>query len=624
MKNAVRSAAIIAVLAIVAAACGGGGSDTASPSSGGSSSGSEIPSGGTVKLAAVGDVSAAFDPAKEYYQLSFEYFKCCLLRMLYSTNGFAVDEGGSELRPDLAADMPTVSDDGLTWTFSIKPGVHYSPPFADVEVTAQDFIRAMTREADPKASSGGYSFYYSAIEGFDAVSSGDADTISGMTAIDDHTLQIVVTAPTGDLAWRMAMPSSAPIPPNGDAPLGAAEGHTKDYGRFLVATGPYMFEGTDALDFSVPAADQKQVTGYIPGRQIVLVRNPSWDPATDDLRPAYADRLEATIGGDVADLYNKVDTGEIDYVLDAAPPADVLQRYSTNPDLQARLFTHPQNAVSYASMNLAVPPFDDIHVRKAVNLALDKAGGRQLGGGPLTGVNAGHIFPDGLLNNLLKDYNPYATPDDHGDIDKAKAEMALSKYDTNQDGVCDADVCKNILTITSTTDPAPRVAALYAENVAGIGLSLDVKALQTTTMYAKCNEMPSNVPFCTSVGWIQDYPDAYTFGPPLFGSASLYPGCCNYDALGATPAQLKEWGYSITEVPNVDSKLDECAAIAVGDARTQCWANFDKYLMEEVVPWAPRTFTNINEIISTNIVNYSYDEFGGQVALDHLAVAPSA
>jgi len=62
----------------------------------------------------------------------------------------------------------------------------------------------------------------------------------------------------------------------------------------------------------------------------------------------------------------------------------------------------------------------------------------------------------------------------------------------------------------------------------------------------------------------------------------------------------------------------------VGDARTQCWADFDKYLMEEVVPWVPRTFTNINEIISANVVNYSYDEFGEQIAFDHVAVSASS
>ena len=58
------------------------------------------------------------------------------------------------LKPDLAADLPAVSDDGLTYTFTLKPGIHYAPPLQDVEVTAQDFIRALEREADPKASVG--------------------------------------------------------------------------------------------------------------------------------------------------------------------------------------------------------------------------------------------------------------------------------------------------------------------------------------------------------------------------------------------------------------------------------------------------------------------------------------
>jgi len=621
MKNLVRSAAVVAVLAVIGVACGGGGGAATETTTGEASA---IPTGGTFRIAQEGDVSAAYDPQKEYYQLSFEYFKCCLLRTLYSTNGLPVDQGGTVLRPDLAADQPTISSDGLTWTFPIKPGIYYSPPFQDVQVTAQDFIRAMMREADPKASSGGYSFYYSAIEGFDAFGAGKADTISGMTAIDDQTLQIKVTAPTGDLIWRMAMPASAPIPPNGDAPLGAAEGHTKNYGRFLIGTGPYMFEGTDQLDFSLPPDQQEPVSGYIPGRQVVLVRNPSWDPATDNLRPAYVDRIEATIGGQATDLYNKVETGEIDYVADADPPPDVLRRYSTNPDLQDRLATHTQNAVAYTSMNLAVPPFDDINVRKAMNFILDKAGAIQLGGGPLTGQVAGHIFPDPLINNLLSDYNPYASPNDSGDVAKAQEAMKQSKYDTNGDGKCDDPSCKNILAITSTTEPAPRIAALFNQNVQQIGMSFEVRALETTTMYAKCNSLGDRVPICLAVGWLQDYPDAYTFGPPLFGSESLYPACCNYSAVGASPAQLREWGYSVTQVPNVDGKLQECAALEVGDARTQCWANFDKYLMEQVVPWVPRRFTSLNEIVSPNVVSFSYDEFGEMMAFDRVAVAPSA
>jgi hypothetical protein len=143
-------------------------------------------------------------------------------------------------------------------------------------------------------------------------------------------------------------------------------------------------------------------------------------------------------------------------------------------------------------------------------------------------------------------------------------------------------------------------------------------------MFSKCYTLSNRTPFCLALGWIQDYPDPITFGPPLFGSESLTPACCNYNTLGATPDQLKEWGYSITSVPSVDDRLDACSATPVGDARTQCWADLDKYLMEEIVPYVPRSFTNQNDIYSANVVNHSFDEFGGITALDHLALAPAA
>jgi peptide/nickel transport system substrate-binding protein len=622
MRRAVRLVAVIAVLAIVAAACGKSGTSESSSSP---SSGAELQQGGTLNLAQTSDVSAAFDPQKEYYQVSWSYYRCCLLRTLLSSKEIPLEDGGGDLQPDLAVDLPTVSDDGLTYTFTIKPGIKYQPPLQDVEVTAQDFIRALEREADPKASSGGYPFYYSAIEGFDDFTAGKADSISGLSAPDDQTLVVKITEPAGDLPWRFAMPATAPIPPNPADPqaaLGVADGHTTNYGRYLVGTGPYMFEGSENLDFSVPAKDQEAVSGYVPGRQIVLVRNPSYDPATDGLRPAYPDRIETTIGGDPADLYNKVDTGEIDYVADNSPPANVLQQYSTNPDKQQYLHTYQQNALYYISMNLGVPPFDDIHVRKALNYAFDKAGSIQLSGGALTGSVAEHIFPDGLLDNKLKDYAPYATADSHGDLEKAQAEMAQSKYDTNGDGVCDDPVCQNVITLGVQQDPGPRRMAVFTENLKGLGIEVTPKELDGPVIYSKCISSPDQFPLCVYVGWVQDYADAYTFGPPLFDASSLYPACCNYSLLGASQDQLKEWGYPAgTTVPDVGDKLKECAAIPVGDERFTCWANFDKYLMEEVVPWVPVTFSNANDITSARVVNYSFDYGGQQASFDSFAFA---
>jgi peptide/nickel transport system substrate-binding protein len=614
--------AVVAVLGIVAAACGGsnGGGGSSGATGGTGATGTDL-SGGTLRMAMLGDVSAAFDPQKEYYSVAWEYLQCCLLRTLSSYKGVPTDDGGTQLFPDLAAAAPTVSDDQLTWTYQLKPGVHYGDPFTDVTVTAQDFIRALEREANPKANVGGYSFYYSVIKGFDDFASGKADSISGLSAPDDSTLKIEVTTPTADLGYRLAMPAAAPIPPNADAALGAAEGHDKDYGRFLVATGPYEFQGADALDFSKPAADQKPVAGYTPGRSIILVRNPGWDASTDDLRPAYPDEIDVTIGGNNDDLYNKIESNDLDFVVDGAVPPDVIRKYQTNPDLQSKINVYPSDALRYISFNFLVPPFDDIHVRKAFNWALDKQGMRQLRGGETTGEIAGHIMVNSLENNLLKDYDPYATPNSAGDIAKAKAEMAQSKYDTNHDGVCDAPECSNILAMTDREDPYPKQAALIAPIMQQIGLTFDVKELERTTMYSKCNDLHALAGICLGPAWGKDFPAGYTFAGPLFDSSALFPSCCNYDGLGATSAQIKEFGYTaVTSVPSVDDKIAACAKTQ-GDALFQCWADFDSYLMENVVPFAPYLFDNSVDITSDNVINYSFDQFAGLAAFDQMAVA---
>lgn len=612
------------MLAITAAACIGGGGEE--PGGGGGTTTREIPTGGIIQGAMTGDVYAAFDPAfapaQESDPVSWEYFRCCLLRTLMSYNGKPTGEGGAQIFPDLAAADPEISIDHLTWIFTLKSGIHYAPPFQDVEITAGDFVRALEREADPKANVNGYSDYYSVIKGFEEFARGDADSISGVSAPDEATLAVELNSPSGDLGYLFGMPATAPIPPNGDARLGAAEGHNKDYGRFLVATGPYMFAGSKNMDFSGPADQQTPVSGFVPGRSIELVRNPSWDRATDDLRPAYVDGFQITIGGDQTDLYNKVDAGELDIVVDSGPPPELLQKYSTDPTLQARLYTFPSDVVRYLSFNLAIPPFDDVHVRKAVNLAVDKAGLRQLSGGPLAGEIAGHIMVNSLQNDLLKDYDPYASPNAAGDLDAAKAEMALSNYDSDGDGVCDDPVCDGILVVTDESPPYPEQGALIQQNLELLGLELDIRSFQRIPMYIKCNSPADHVALCTAPLWGKTYADGSTFALPLFESVSIST-CCNYSLVGASADVLKENGYEVTSVPSVDHKVADCV-VATGDERFQCWADLDELLMTEVVPWVPYLFDNHNTIVSERIVNYSFDQFAGLDALDHLAIATEA
>ncbi len=98
-------------------------------------------------------------------------------------------------------------------------------------------------------------------------------------------------------------------------------------------------------------------------------------------------------------------------------------------------------------MNLTQPPFDDVHVRKAMNLVMDKTGLIRAWGGSQIGDPATHILPPELSPPELDGYDPYPSADFAGDEDAAKEEMKQSKYDTDKDGICDAPECKGIVNI---------------------------------------------------------------------------------------------------------------------------------------------------------------------------------
>jgi peptide/nickel transport system substrate-binding protein len=617
IRRYLRLVALVGVLAVLAAGCAQEAEEQPQP-------GGDIKAGGVIKMGISADVDNAFDPAKEYSQLAWSIFNCCLLRTLLQYNGLDADEGGSEVQPDLATDLPEVSDDGLTYTFTIKDGVTFAPPFEDVEITSADFVRAIERETCSVCHEGGYAFYYtdnsngdSLIEGIQEFAAGDADSISGVQTPDDKTLVITLTEPAGDFPLRMAMPAMAPIPE------GAAEGHDKDYGRFLVASGPYMFEGSDQLDFSVPAKQQKPVAGYDPGRSWLLEQNPSWNADTDDLRSAYLDGVEVQINESSDVNFNKWEAGEIDYVYDGVVPADLLQQYATDPELKEQLKVNATDGLRYLSMNIAEPPFDDVHVRKAMNFVIDKDGLRRTRGGELYGPTAGHIIPDTILGGVLEGYDPYPSEGGQGDVEAAKAEMMQSKYDTNQDGICDAPECKKVSLIADREVPYAEQNALIADNAAQIGIDFRVgEGDRYTFMYDKCLDPSAHAAFCPSVGWFKDYGDAFTFGPPILGSVAIGPeGCCNYSLVGASPEQLADAGYKVTDVPSLDQTFAECATIPLGDDRNNCWAEADRTAMEEIVPFVPWIFDNEVRLAGPRIVNYTYSSNQGTMALQHVALA---
>ena len=597
--------------------------------------------GGTLRLAVPNDglgyTAIDLDP-RAYSVESWELSRCCLLRTLYSYNGKPAEDGGAEVRPDLSQGMPEVSNDGLTWIFRLKAGLRYAPPFEDTSIVALDIVRGLERQARagmhlPPLED--YSSFYSVIRGFDDYPE-EADSIVGLETPDERTLVVRLTEITGDLPYRFTLPATAPIPE------GASKGHDDDYGRFLVASGPYMVEGSEDLDFSDPPREQEPASGFVsasttyrkrvtevvePG-SLVLVRNPSWDQATDPLRPAYPDRIElADEGRSSLEVARLVDAGEVDLVYGpGGSPAEQVARYRASPALEERLHVHAMDVGWAATMNLAIPPFDDVNVRRAVNFAIDDAalverlskppyGPADRRGG--SGEMGTHIAPDTFEGLILQAFDPYPY-----DPAVARERLRASAYDRTGDGVCDAPACRGVRAVVLDVGSIPHQAKMIRQDLTEVGIDLALEIEPPERFFPLMSDPREHVPILIAHGWGKDYPEGTGWFLGLFDVSGLKNGG-NTSLVGASPEQLREWGYEVTSVPSVDDRLEACQQRR-GAARTTCWAELDQYLMSEVVPRVPYMFLEYAQAVSERVVSYSFDQFASMPALDRIALAPDS
>jgi peptide/nickel transport system substrate-binding protein len=562
------------------------------------------------------------DPQSGALSNSTEIFRCCLWRTLLSYPGVSAAEHGADVQPDVAASLPEVSGDGLTWTFHLRDGLHYAPPFQDTEIVAADFVRSITRSLTPASTESKFSYpgpignytadayLADAIVGGRDHANGKATQVSGLEAPDPHTLTVHLSAPQGDLPFLLAWPGLGPIPANPaypDDPLGVAQGHDNDYGRFLVASGPYMVEGADALDLSVPAAYQVPPSGDRLNSW-TLVRNPSWDPATDPLRPAIPDRIVfVPVPAGKANAW--IGSGRVDLVPDTvAPdkaPAD-------------RTLTSPRDALRFLGLNLALPPFDDLDVRIAMNEVIDRQAVAETATSQgIPGEPATHIALDNLEDHLLVGFDTWGVS---GDVAAARDEMRASRYDADGDGRCDGDVCTVTMLARPVNDQPWQtpVARVVAGDLAKIGLDVHIEASSRIYRSYGAPQLHTEIRFDS---WIKDFPTAGTFFPPLFYSSFI--GNVNDSMMGASKATLRKNGYNPeVQVPNEDARIQSCLD-AIVPAQAECWANLDQYLTEQVAPIVPLFSETISRETSSRLTSITVDASSSQPwpAFDHAVVA---
>jgi peptide/nickel transport system substrate-binding protein len=622
--------ALVASLALIAAGCGGdeeggetGATGATSATGATGATGAEFTQGGVVReeLTDFG-FTGAFDPTGEYLGTAWSWYQNMLIRGLVSYPFLPGQEGNTPI-PDLATDLGQVSADGLTITFTLKDGVMFGPPLSR-PITSADVAYAFQRINTESLIAQYGNYYCGTIVGMTCDAKSPDEPIEGIETPDEKTIVFTLERPTGDLLYRLAMPAATPMPPE----VAGCFTTAGDYGRYLVSSGPYMIMGSDEQD-ATSCDTLKPLSGYDPDKFMYVERNPDWDTATDGTRLANFDGWSLEINTNLEDSYNKLLNGELD-VLHGAPPAAILQQYLTNPDLQPLFHSEEGDRTWYITMNLLVPPFDDINVRKAANLVVNKAAMLQATGGESAGLIATTVEPPSVLPELAT-YDPYATPNSEGDVEAAKAAMAESAYDSDGDGVCDDPVCDNVLMVNRNYEPWSEYTPILQENFAEIGINLKIRELDTSTAYTTIQTMNNLVPIAVNAGWGKDYGSPYGFNFFLFNTAGLAcEGSVNYSNLGITEDVAKDCGVTdafnaITDnganpIPSVDADMEACVALPAGAEYQQCWADLDTKLMEEIVPWVPYRWGAANIAVGTTIENYTFDQNAGLIAYARIAV----
>jgi peptide/nickel transport system substrate-binding protein len=552
-------------LAFVAAGCGGGGHSTSGVQGANHTlvtSGAK--KGGTITVLSEGDIDH-LDPGAAYYQFTYAITYVTQRPLLaYKPNSI-------QPVPDLAASMPTVSKDGKTVTVHIKHGIKYSPP-VNREVTSADVKYAIERGFDAAVGNGYASAYFGVIQGAPTKIGNTVPNISGIQTPNKYTIVFKLSKPSGIFVSALQEPLTAPVPKEYAAKYD--KGTQSSYGNHEVATGPYMVQNNAA----------GKITGYSPGKSIVLVRNPNFNPKTS-WRPAYADKIVFKEGFDPSVATKQTLSGQADVNGDFPPPPADLKSILSNSSQKSQLEFTPTAGSRFVALNTQKPPFNNVNVRKAVAFILDRNAMRLTRGGPIDGKIATHFIDPSFSNPGFNqaggfNFDPFKTANnDSGDVAKAEAMLKKAGF---KSGKYSGPV---ITQVADNSPPGSNTAQVVANSLEKIGFKVKTISVQHSAMYTRFCGVPKNAPnICPNVGWLADFHEP---------EADLD---ANFDGKNILPANNVNW--SQLNDPKINALMAKAKVELDPEKRWAEWGHIDQLITESAaaIPWiwesSPTLYSN--------------------------------
>ncbi|MGB8645587.1 MAG: peptide ABC transporter substrate-binding protein [Anaerolineae bacterium] len=434
-------------------------------------------------------------------------------------SGLVAFDKDLKIVPELAQNWDT-SADGKVYTFHLRQDAKFHDGRV---VTAQDVKYSIERAANPRTRSTTAPLYLGDITGFNDRYTGKATEVAGVKVVDNYTVEFTLDRPVAYFLAELTYPSSFVVDKNN------VEGASQPWYLKPNGTGPFKLKSWEQ------------------GQQITLLKNADY---YGNPKPGV-DEVDLILGGGSSmTLY---ENGELEGVRVSAADIDRVQDPS-NP-LNKELSTWPQLSTGFLVFNVKKAPFDDVNVRKAFAMCVDR---QKL----VTVVAKNMVTPaTGILPQAFPGFNqnlqgiPY-------DATQAKQLIAQSKY---------AGKLPDITWSTSgsggTTGPDTQAIAEMLKQCAGANISIEQSDFATYLTQITGTDIQLQM---FDIGWSADYADPNDFLNLLFhcGSSQNWSGYCN---------------------PNVDKLIDQASVETDNTKRVQLYQQAEQMIMNDA-PVLPLTY----------------------------------
>ena len=373
-----------------------------------------------------------------------------------------------EIAPAIAEDWER-SDDGLVITFNLRDDVYFHN---GEHLTAEDVVYTFNRLADPDTQSPRASDY-DLIEGYEEVREGEADSLEGVTAVDDYTVELEFVKPNTSFLYTLTRADAGIV---NQTAIEAAD----DTEREPVGTGPFKLENWD----SDHQLDLDAFEDYYAG-------NP------------YLDDVVLRVIEESSSAFAEYEQGNIYEITEGDIPDGDVQRVLEGPEFEDDKRFNERLGTYYFGFNTQVEPFDDPLVRRALNHAVDKETIAKVLRDDIV-QPANGIIPEGMIG-YDEDLAGYEY-----DPERAEELLAEAGY---EDGLPDT------YELAYNTDEAHQgIAEAVQRNLENIGVDVELMNMEWGSYIEKVDDGDTEI---FRLGWVDSDPDPDYFVYNTFHSSNI-------------------------------------------------------------------------------------------------------